>query len=46
MSRKSRATIVKTTVIRLGRTIQENIKTPIPVSGLKVGMYICELDRP
>ncbi|ARN76507.1 metal-dependent phosphohydrolase [Oceanicoccus sagamiensis] len=26
--------------------MQENVKTPMPVSGLKVGMYVCELDRP
>jgi putative nucleotidyltransferase with HDIG domain len=37
---------VKKTIVRPGRTIKENIKTPIPVSGLKVGMYVCELDRP
>lgn len=29
-----------------GRIIQKKIKTPIPVSGLSVGMYVCELDRP
>ena len=37
---------VKKHIVRPGRTIKENIKTPIPVSGLKVGMYVCELDRP
>ena len=37
---------MKKNVIRPGRTVQENIKTPIPVTGLKIGMYVCELDRP
>ncbi|MEE8056709.1 MAG: HD-GYP domain-containing protein [Pseudomonadales bacterium] len=37
---------MKKTIVRPGRTIKENLKTPIPVSGLKVGMYVCELDRP
>lgn len=37
---------VKKTVVRPGRTIRETVKTPIHVSGLKVGMYVCELDRP
>lgn len=37
---------MKKSIVRPGRTIKENIKTPIHVSGLKVGMYVCELDRP
>lgn len=37
---------MKKNTIRAGRTIKENIKTPIPVTGLKIGMYVCELDRP
>ncbi len=37
---------MKKAVVRPGRTIKENIKTPIPVSGLKIGMYVTELDRP
>ena len=36
----------KKTIVRGGRTIQENLQTPIPVAGLKIGMYVCELDRP
>ncbi|MEH6557068.1 MAG: HD-GYP domain-containing protein [Oceanicoccus sp.] len=37
---------VKKSIVRPGRTIKEQTKTQIPVSGLKVGMYIAELDRP
>ena len=29
-----------------GRTIKEQVKTPIRVTGLKIGMYVTELDRP
>lgn len=31
---------------RPGRTIQNKVKHPIPVAGLKIGMYVTELDRP
>ncbi len=37
---------MKKNIARPGRTIQENVKTPIHVSGLKIGMHVCELDRP
>lgn len=37
---------MKKSIIRPGRTIKETVKIPIPVSGLKIGMYVCELDRP
>ena len=37
---------VKKQISRPGRTVQSKIKRPIPVAGLKVGMYVCELDRP
>ncbi|MBN4055440.1 HD-GYP domain-containing protein [bacterium AH-315-K03] len=37
---------MKKIVVRPGRSVQEKIKIPIPVSGLKIGMYVCELDRP
>lgn len=37
---------MKKIVVRPGRTVQKKVKTPIPVSGLKIGMYVCELDRP
>lgn len=37
---------MKKSIIRPGRTIKETTKIPIPVSGLKIGMYICDLDRP
>jgi HD-GYP domain-containing protein (c-di-GMP phosphodiesterase class II) len=37
---------MKKNIIRPGRTIKQNIKTPIPVTGLKIGMHVCELDRP
>jgi HD-GYP domain-containing protein (c-di-GMP phosphodiesterase class II) len=37
---------MKKNIVRPGRTITENTKTLIPVSGLKIGMYVCELDRP
>jgi putative nucleotidyltransferase with HDIG domain len=36
----------KKTVIRPGRTVKEKKIMQIPVTGLKVGMYVCELDRP
>lgn len=35
----------KQTVVRSGRTVKQKTKMPIPVSGLKVGMYVSELDR-
>lgn len=37
---------MKKSIIRPGRTIKETVKNPIHVSGLKIGMYVCELDRP
>ncbi len=37
---------MKKKIVRPGRTITENTKTLVPVSGLKIGMYVCELDRP
>jgi HD-GYP domain-containing protein (c-di-GMP phosphodiesterase class II) len=37
---------VKKTVVRPGRTIKKNERKEIAVSGLKVGMYVAELDRP
>jgi putative nucleotidyltransferase with HDIG domain len=36
----------KKTIVRPGRTLKEKRVMQIPVSGLKVGMYVCELDRP
>ncbi|HSB97803.1 MAG TPA: DUF3391 domain-containing protein, partial [Spongiibacteraceae bacterium] len=36
----------KKTIVRPGRTIKEKKVMQIPVSGLKIGMYVCELDRP
>jgi len=36
----------KKTIVRPGRTIQEKQRYQIPVSGLKIGMFVCELDRP
>ncbi len=36
----------KKTIVRPGRTVQEKKIMQIPVSGLKVGMYVSELDRP
>jgi putative nucleotidyltransferase with HDIG domain len=36
----------KKTIVRPGRTIKEKKIMQIPVSGLKIGMYVCELDRP
>jgi putative nucleotidyltransferase with HDIG domain len=36
----------KKTTVRPGRTVKGKRIVRIPVSGLKVGMYICELDRP
>jgi len=38
--------VEKRTVVRPGRTVQEKRKFQIPVSGLKIGMYVFELDRP
>ncbi|MFT5579522.1 MAG: HD-GYP domain-containing protein (c-di-GMP phosphodiesterase class II) [Paraglaciecola psychrophila] len=32
--------------VNSGRTIKEQVKTPIRVTGLKIGMYVTELDRP
>lgn len=37
--------MIKKTV-NSGRTIKEQVKTPIRVTGLKIGMYVTELDRP
>jgi HD-GYP domain-containing protein (c-di-GMP phosphodiesterase class II) len=37
--------VIKKTV-NSGRTIKEQVKTPIRVTGLKIGMYVTELDRP
>ncbi len=36
----------KKTIVRPGRTVSEKRTMRIPVSGLKVGMYISDLDRP
>ncbi len=36
----------KKTIVRPGRTVQEKRKFQLQVSGLKIGMYVCELDRP
>jgi HD-GYP domain-containing protein (c-di-GMP phosphodiesterase class II) len=36
----------KKTIVRPGRTVTEKKIMQIPVSGLKVGMYVRELDRP
>jgi putative nucleotidyltransferase with HDIG domain len=36
----------KKTIVRPGRTVKEKKIMQIPVAGLKVGMYVCELDRP
>lgn len=36
----------KKTIVRPGRTLKQKRTVQIPVSGLKVGMYVCELDRP
>lgn len=36
----------KKTVVRPGRTVKEKKVIQIPVTGLKVGMYVCDLDRP
>jgi putative nucleotidyltransferase with HDIG domain len=36
----------KKTVVRPGRVIQEKKVMQMPVSGLKIGMYVRELDRP
>lgn len=33
-------------IVRPGRTAQEKHKFKIAVSGLKLGMFVCELDRP
>jgi len=40
------ATVEKKTIVRPGRTVQEKRKFQMPVSGLKIGMYVSELDRP
>ena len=37
---------MKKQISKPGRRIQSKIKHPIPVAGLKIGMYVCELDRP
>ncbi len=37
---------MKTTFVGTGRTGQQNHKMKIHVSGLQLGMYVCELDRP
>lgn len=37
---------MKKTIVRPGRTVKVNKKLPMPVSGLKIGMYVTELDRP
>lgn len=37
---------MKKQIVRPGRTVQEKIKKPIDVSGLKIGMTVVELDRP
>lgn len=36
----------KKTVVRPGRTLRDKRVVAMPVNGLKVGMYVCELDRP
>jgi len=36
----------KKAIVRPGRTLHEKRVVKIAVSGLKVGMYVCELDRP
>jgi putative nucleotidyltransferase with HDIG domain len=36
----------KKTVVRPGRIVNEKKVIQIPVTGLKVGMYVCDLDRP
>lgn len=33
-------------IVRSGRTVQEKRRFQIPVTGLKIGMYVAELDRP
>jgi HD-GYP domain-containing protein (c-di-GMP phosphodiesterase class II) len=42
----ARYSVVKKIISRPGRTVKTSRKYPIPVSGLKIGMYVCELDRP
>ncbi len=37
---------MKKTVVRPARFVEQTQKTPIPVEGLKVGMFVSELDRP
>jgi putative nucleotidyltransferase with HDIG domain len=37
---------VKKQISKPGRTIQKKAKRPMPVAGLKIGMYVAELDRP
>jgi HD-GYP domain-containing protein (c-di-GMP phosphodiesterase class II) len=36
----------KKNVVRLGKTVREKRRFKVSVAGLKVGMYVCELDRP
>lgn len=36
----------KKTIVRPGRTVKEKKVMQIPVAGLKIGMYVRELDRP
>jgi HD-GYP domain-containing protein (c-di-GMP phosphodiesterase class II) len=36
----------KKTIVRPGRTTTEKKIMRMPVAGLKIGMYVCELDRP
>lgn len=37
---------MKETHVRSGRTTQQSNKTKIHVSGLQIGMHVCDLDRP
>lgn len=37
---------MKKNISRSGRTVSKTIKRPIPVTGLKIGMKVVELDRP
>jgi HD-GYP domain-containing protein (c-di-GMP phosphodiesterase class II) len=37
---------MKKQIVRPGRTVQEKVRKPIPVTGLKIGMNVIELDRP
>jgi len=38
--------MIKSSVVRSARTVKKQDKTKIHVSGLQIGMHICELDRP